>query len=415
MARFRDRWAAVLATHALPGGDLAVAMGRHAPRQALFIDDTTPTPDEDAGSQAALDHMLSLIRLGHQVHFLPADNMAFCPRYTPRLEALGIVCWHRPFAQGVEDFLKAHESRFDVVYVHRRRNFAHYGRMIRALQPSARLVFSLADLHALRELREAELERQPPHRLRALRRQLDEEIALACEADAAIVHSSHESALIGAQRPEARVHVVPWSFRPVAEASVAGRAGVAFVGGFRHAPNRDAARWLVEDIWPLVEPRGVDDTLAVIGSHPGREVLALARPGVVVTGKVDDLERALASRRLTVAPLRFGAGVKGKVLTSLAHGVPCVMTTMAAEGLDLPQPLRRLVADDAASLAQLINHLLRDDAAWAEASAAGLALIGAENAPCRVDAALAAALAAPAPPPVTALPRMAGRPRRLRA
>jgi glycosyltransferase involved in cell wall biosynthesis len=155
------------------------------------------------------------------------------------------------------------------------------------------------------------------------------------------------------------------------------RSGVAFIGSYDHAPNRDAARWLVESVMPLVWRDQPEVRCLLVGSGMPHAVRDLARPGVEALGQVDDLAASVFDRvRLTAAPLRFGAGLKGKVLDSLAAGVPCAMSEVAAEGMLLPSELRGLVGRDAPALAALVCRLHQDLTAHHALAEAGASWIG---------------------------------------
>jgi glycosyltransferase involved in cell wall biosynthesis len=150
---------------------------------------------------------------------------------------------------------------------------------------------------------------------------------------------------------------------------------------------------LAEDIMPLVWRQAPDIECSLIGSRMPDRIRRLARPGLVAVGHVPDLGSILDSVRLTVAPLRFGAGLKGKVLESLAAGTPCVMSPIAAEGIDLPAVLAGLVADSAADIAERILLLHADKAAWRRASRAGSAFMKTAFTAEHVTAALRHAIA----------------------
>jgi glycosyltransferase involved in cell wall biosynthesis len=157
-------------------------------------------------------------------------------------------------------------------------------------------------------------------------------------------------------------------------APLAGRAGVCFVGGFRHPPNADGIRWYVDTTWPLVLREVPDAKLYIVGSHMPPEIRALGeRQGVEAVGFVADLADFLDRRRASVAPLRYGAGAKGKVAGSLAQGLPVACTTVAAEGMGLKPGENVLVGDTPEALAAHVVELLRDDARWLALSDAGLA------------------------------------------
>src|SRR5262249_26897265 len=143
---------------------------------------------------------------------------------------------------------------------------------------------------------------------------------------------------IAALSPAARTRVIPLVIEiPGRLSPREGRQDVVFIGGFRHQPNIDAVQFLVTEIWPRVRGALPSVRLIVIGGDAPESTRRLDDPanGVIIRGWVKDLTETLRTCRLTVAPLRFGAGVKGKIVTSLAHGVPCVATPVAAEGMGL--------------------------------------------------------------------------------
>lgn len=375
--------------------------------RALIIDDTTPKPDHDAGSSAVLGHIQSLQRLGYDVHFVPAVDMLRVGPYTDALERAGVCCYVRPAYRSAEEVFRRADAAFDLVVLHRVGNATRYLPIARARFPSARLLFSVVDLHFLRAQRQSELTHDE-----ALRRQCTAtrrlELAAAAAADGVIVYSSHEATLLRAALPGVAVSVVPWGIVPRARPipSFADRRGIAFVGGYAHAPNADAAAWLVRDIMPLVWASAPDIELLLVGSAMPHAVRDLAGPGVRAMGHVPDLGALLDGVRLTVAPLRYGAGLKGKVLSSLAAGVPCVGTPCAFEGMELPKLLQTANAATAEALVARVIEVYADKSLHARLSAAGLAFIEAGFSADRVDAALGQAVctraAASSHPSVTA-------------
>ena len=372
-----------------PGNIAGAAAAEAAPatRRALVIDDSVPEPDKDAGSNAILQHSLSLQRLGYSVGFAPADNMARIEPYTAALEQRGIECFHRPDYGSVADVL-ARQAPYDLVYLHRHANMTQHGAAVRAHSPQARLVFSVADLHFLRLERQAELEGDA-----ALRRQADAlraaELAAVAAADCVIVHSAAEAELLRQLAPDTEVRVVPWTVEPRTVATAAAKATtLAFIGGYRHPPNVDAATWAVRELMPRLRRVLPGIELLLVGSHMPDEVAALTAADVLPVGHVDSLDEIYAQARLTIAPLRYGAGLKGKALDSLAAGVPCVMSTIAAEGLELPEALQVLVADEPEIVARRIAMLSRDDREYRRLAAAGQTYIADTYGAARIDALL---------------------------
>ncbi len=369
--KFYERWKATLAKHRFNGEQPDLEAERSVTRRAYFIDETVPTPNKDAGSNAALQHMLALTRLGYKVTFLPADNMANIAPYTANLQKHGIECLYAPYFWSVEEVFRKAKVKPDLVYVHRYSNASKYSSMVRLHFPECQIVYNVADLHFLRQQREAMIEgslKGAPVVTEAA------ELSVMRLVNAVIVHSNVEADILRSKDSALRVHTVPWTVesRPTTT-PFARRAGFAFIGGYGHRPNVDAALYLAREVIPLLqEGKRGRITGYLVGSHPPDEVFALNSEKLKVLGFVPDLSSLLHGLRCTVAPLRYGAGVKGKVLESLAHGLPCVVSEIAAEGLELPQNLHWLVAGSPADFADKIRALHEDQNLNAELSAFGL-------------------------------------------
>jgi glycosyltransferase involved in cell wall biosynthesis len=220
------------------------------------------------------------------------------------------------------------------------------------------------------------------------------ELAVMAAVDCVIVHSAAEARLLRQLAPGAEVRVVPWTVEP--RSLPEGRARtttLAFIGGYRHPPNVDAAAWAVRELMPRLRQELPEVELLLVGSHMPDAVASLQAADVVPVGHVDSLDDIYAQARLTIAPLRYGAGLKGKVLDSLAAGVPCVMSTIAAEGLDLPDALQVLVADDPDVAARRIAVLCRDDHEYRRVAETGQAYIEERYSASRIDALLREACA----------------------
>ncbi|MGO9991033.1 MAG: glycosyltransferase [Steroidobacteraceae bacterium] len=364
-------------------------------RRALVIDELVPVTGRDAGSSAILSHMRALAVLGYEVSFVAADQLSPPPESVQALEAQSIECCRSPYYASVEEVLRRQTDGFEVIYLHRVSNASKYLTLARAYCAKARIVYSVADLHHVRVARQAKLEGRSEllGMSRALRM---EECMAAAAAHAVLTHSPFEAAWLRQVVKDCNVHVVPWAVpvrpttRPWSE-----RRGIAFVGYFSHSPNADAARHLIEEIMPRVRCADATIECSIVGAGMPAWLQNAAAPGVVPLGYVPDLDAVYQRVRLAVAPLRYGAGVKGKVLESLAAGVPCVMSPIAAEGLRLPAVLRPLVAADAERMAALIVRLHSSEADSTALAKAGLAFIAENHSEPVVAAALKAAIEGP--------------------
>lgn len=349
--------------------------------RALVIDDRIPILNHDAGSNAILSHMRSLQRIGYEVTFAPASLRG----NGADLEAEGIACCLHPWYATIEEVLKRQRGAFSLVYMHRVTTAGRYTTLARDYQPKARLVFSVADLHHLRLARQAEIEQRSELRAHSERIRISE-LAAAWQSDAVITHSTAEATVLRQHMLSSKVHVVPWSVTPRPTAvPFAERRGLAFIGGYGHRPNVDAALWLTDEIVPALDNFGCSTTCLLVGSDMPDVLRNLQRHNVDPVGQVPDLAAVFDRVRVTVAPLAYGAGVKGKVLDSLAAGVPCVCTPAAAEGLDLPEVLLKQVASTPESLARSIRALPEDEELNRACSAAGLAYIGSRASAANVD------------------------------
>ena len=174
-----------------------------------------------------------------------------------------------------------------------------------------------------------------------------------------------EKEVLAEDAPGSKVHVLSNIHHvPGRDRAFSDRKDIYFVGGYQHPPNIDAVKWFVNEIWPLVHEQLPDLKFHLIGSQAPKQVKALAGNGVVFHGHVDSKEPFLNGCRLAVAPLRYGAGVKGKLNMSMAHGQPLVITSAAAEGLFGEHEREFLLADDAEAFAREIVRLYQDEALW---------------------------------------------------
>jgi O-antigen biosynthesis protein len=334
--------------------------------RALVVDNQIPRSDHDGGANAILDHVRALQAAGFQVSFLPLRQTG---ANTHALSSLGV----RPLPvqdRGLSEVMRAHAGQFDLVYLHRLESAMYCLKLARQYF-DAQIVYSVADLHHIRLKAQSELDQEHASELiRQAQCVALQELAAALSSDCVITHSESEAEKLE-QLPsiavDRKVRVVPWSVPTAAvQKPFTDRSGIAFIGSFAHAPNVDAARWLVDEIMPLVWREAPDLRCLIAGSDmPGGLHQQLARPRVKVLGRVERLAEVFEQVRLTIAPLRFGAGLKDKVLRSMAAGLPCIGTPDAFDGMQgLPEAISNFCRRDTASgLATAIVGMHRDEAA----------------------------------------------------
>lgn len=344
-----------------------VGPDRQGRQTILVIDSSLPTYDRDAGGVFMLQILQLLGEARLRVFYLPDDAAASEPHAT-RLRDMGVTALTGMF--DARRWLAANGRALDHVLIARPEIARRYLPAVRA-GTQARVEYFTHDLHFLRERRQHELDGSPSA-LRASRRMRTIEGRIFGAVDGVATPSSHEAAIIREMAPGQTVVVLSPFVERHEAASIASveaaapilplaeRDAMIFVGSFAHRPNVDAVRFLVCDVLPVVW-RDVPEARAVIvGAEPPADILAVASERVRVLGHVPDVLPVYAEARLSVSPLRFGAGVKGKILASVEAGVPVVTTTIGNEGIGLRHGEEALIADDAAGLAAAIVRLYRE-------------------------------------------------------
>jgi GT2 family glycosyltransferase len=371
---FLRKWRRVLDGHGSmrEAADLWRARHRTGGGLVLIVDANVPTPDRDAGSRRMSGIIDILLAMGRYVVFAPAERQAIQP-YARELERRGVTVLVTEEDQ--QRFFREAGGLLEAVLLCRPNVAWQYLECVYSYAPEALLIYDTVDLHALRQHRRASFEQSAEQARRADLVWAKESAAMRA-ADVCLVVSRAEQALLAEIEPTVDVRVLSTIHRPVVtEPDPAGRGGVLFVGGYQHFPNVDAARWAAQEIMPLVRSTSPGATLDLIGSHMPIEVTALDGDGVNAVGWVADLEPVYAGARVAIAPLRFGAGIKGKVAEAIEYGVPVVITSVAAEGLDLTDGADVLIADNADDFAKAIIRLIDDDELWRTLAGAGQQLL----------------------------------------
>jgi len=369
---FAEVWSDELAKRPA-NGDVTFLHRPRSPsgKNILVIDHHLPMSDRDSGSLRMFQILKILHRLGHRVTFLP-DNLADMPPYTGELQKRGIQVVHHPYVKRVRDYLISHGPMFDVVVLSRcdfaRKHIAD----VRLHAPQSRIIFDTVDLHYLREQREAQLTQDPDVRRKAQERQLQEDYLIK-EADETWVVSPIEQQMLQENWPHKSIQLVSNIVDvtgPVTPFAI--RRDWLFIGGFQHRPNIDAVLFFVEEIYPLVCDRLPDTKFYIIGDKAPPEIVALANDRIIVAGLQRNVRSFFDSVRLSVAPLRFGAGIKGKINQSMAFGVPVVATSIAVEGMNLTDHEHVLVADEPQDFAGALIELYESEELWKRISENGI-------------------------------------------
>ncbi len=384
---FRAKWESELALQAADEpGRVRPASWRTAQGRVLVVDEHIPTPDQDSGSRRMWELLCMLRDLGFGVTFLATSGNDM-PPYSSILREAGIEVLGGPDC--LPDFLTGVGGDLRAALLSRPKPAWQQLPIVRRLCPDAKVIYDTVDLHYVRQRRQAEVEGSGS-RLRMAQHQRRMELTLAAAADATLVVSPVEREMLLEELPRLTVHVVPNVHRDEPAGNpFSRREGLLFVGSFPHAPNRDAARWLVEEILPRIRQDLGEIPAFIVGSRPTDDIWSLEGDGVRVLGWVPDLAELYARSRVFVAPLRYGAGMKGKVGESLAHGLPVVTTRIGAEGMELENGHDALVADGAEAFAAEVARLYRDSELWASLARNGRRTIARRYSPDAVRPLLA--------------------------
>jgi len=304
--------------------------------------------------------MLGLLhRDGWQIDFFAADGFA-TSKDVARLATMGVHYRSgSPFR-----WLRRQGAALDAALLCRLPVASQYIDIIRRHAPNATVVFDTVDLHYVREQRAAALtgsQRLYRHAAQSRRH----ELTAIQRSDVTLVVSEEERRTLARELPRTRVELLS-NIHEIhgRQRDFESRSDLLFVGGFGHPPNADAMQWFAAEILPLLHASEPGLVLHLVGDIDDAAQKALKRNGLVIHGRVDDIRPLMDSCRVSVAPLRFGAGVKGKVNLAMSYGLPVVVTSIAAEGMYLGDESNALIADDAVSFAAAVLRLYRDRDLW---------------------------------------------------
>lgn len=372
--RLRRKWALVLAAEHFPNG-CHIVQARERARKArtvVIVDQYVPRSDRDAGSRSVMHVIETLLQMGFRVKFWP-HNLWYDPGYTEKLQAIGVeVIYGKEFSDQFAAWIKAQSENLQAVILNRPLVARHYINVVRQFS-RARIVFYGHDLHWARMARENELG-SAVHSEAEIKQMQLLEARLWRESDVALYPSAEEVEQVCLSDPCKLAFQIPlycFDEFPLARVFRSNRRRLVFVAGFRHPPNIDGAVWLVREVMPAVWARFPTAELHIVGSAPNEKVLALKQERVAVFADVSDEELAMqyAAADVAVVPLRFGAGVKGKVVEALRDGLPLVTTSIGAQGLPLVEQCIS-VADDPDEFAASVCRLLESDEDWQRMSKA---------------------------------------------
>lgn len=359
--KFVDKWKWMLRKqYAADSRNVLRARDRLGAKSILVIDRRMPEHDTNSGDLRMYSVLQLLRSMLWNVTYFPANCVVNEP-YATDLRRRGIEVARQPF----REFLSQRRGYYDVVLLSRINVAERYIDMVHLLSPESAVIVDFPDLESVRMSRYAKLVGDKGKALESERVWL-KELELARKADLVLAITEIEQNQLIKRDRELRVKVLP----NVHEIGSKGlsfdeRRGLLFVGGFEHQPNVDAVQFLVNEILPLVRRHLPDIELIIAGSKMPLAIRSLQLDRVRVLGYVQDLTHLLRSCRVFVAPLRYGAGLKGKVGMAMASGLPVVTSSIGAEGIRADTGRLMLVEDDPKEFAKCVVQLYTNRRLWA--------------------------------------------------
>ena len=392
--KFREKWKEELKEQSRNTGNPNPFTARDRSQKkpcVLVIDHYVPTWDRDAGSKTTYQYIRMFLKKGYNVKLL-GDNFLHEEPYSTELMQMGVeILYGEDMQSGIWDWIRENQLFIDIAYLNRPHIAIKYIDFLRE-NTGIRCIYYGHDLHFLRLLREYELNGD----IRT-KRESDYwksiEFTVMQKADMSYYPSEAEVEAIHALDPKIRVKAITaylWEdFLPCGksgallsetgeETDYAKREGLLFVGGFAHPPNEDGVLWFVKDVFPKIREKVPDMNFYIVGSKAPEEITALGaepeKTGIHVLGYVSDEELAALYQKtkITVVPLRYGAGVKGKVVEAIYNGAVVVTTSVGAEGIPDPERVLATVNETetelrehpeavAESFAEAVLKLYRND------------------------------------------------------
>jgi O-antigen biosynthesis protein len=378
--KFEIKWRETLKEHLPQDAKDQDGARRHSRTPTiLIIDSYVPLYDKEAGSYRLYNIIKIFKNLEYSIIFLPDNGLQQEP-YVSELQAMGVeVIYSTIEIPEMKSHLLERLSMVDIAWVCRPELCDKYFGLLRE-NPRIKIIYDTIDLHFVRLKREKELLGKDSHQPITWQEFQKQELRLAKLVDKTIVVTSIEKNILSSFGVQ-NISVIPTIHQRYTKSlpKFHERNGLLFIGGYNHAPNVDAVIWLCGHIMPLIWAQYPDIQLTLLGSNPPTQVKNLQNNLVTVTGYIHDVEPYFLNHRVFVAPLRYGAGIKGKVGQSLSYGLPIVSTSVGVEGFDLTHEREAMIVDKAEDFANSILALYKNTDTWEALSQAGIKSIDRYN------------------------------------
>lgn len=354
-----------------------------ANQHVLIIGFVWPEPN----SSAAGGRMLQLISIfkeqGFEVTFA---SPAMDSDYMVDLNSLGVK--KKSIALNCSSFdVFVKELNPSIVLFDRFMIEEQFGWRVAENCPNALRLLDTEDLHCLRLARQKAFKENRPFSTDDLLEEdvAKREIASILRCDVSLMISEYEMELLQTvfKIDSNLLYYLPLLLEPIEDSmiqkspSFEERNNFVFIGNFLHEPNWNAVQYLKETIWPLIRKQIPEAVLHIYGAYPSQKVLQLHQPkqGFYIMGRADDAQEVVKNARVVLAPLRFGAGIKGKLLEAMQCGTPSVTTTIGAESMCGDLPWNGFVTDNPQVFADKAIELYQEKLLWLKAQKNGFEIV----------------------------------------
>ncbi|WP_246124335.1 MULTISPECIES: glycosyltransferase [Bizionia] len=347
-------------------------------KNVLIIDEIIPEFNKDSGSRR-LKEIISILLKNNIGVFLLADyrQHRYKSDYFGVYKKMGVNVYQPAIFKDevltIEGFIKLIAPKLNYAWLHRPHIFEKYQSIVRNANPKVKLIYDMVDFHYVRLQREYELNNNEDNKIEA-QKYLNLETSNSKKADVTIAISDTDKSLLlkHYNKPEqikvlSNIHqYLPKTanFKPFEK-----RCNLLFIGNFRHTPNQDAIVFLHDKIMPIVWKTLPELKVDIIGSYATEDIKALHSDQFNIIGFVDKVEDYFYNSRLFIAPLRYGAGIKGKIGQSLEYSLPLITTDIGAEGFNFGKHHNTMVANTKEEIAAKIIEVYTNKESWETLSA----------------------------------------------
>lgn len=372
--KFKEKWAEVLKDQCTPSASVVdSAATRSRGKNILVIDPFLPLYDQAAGSLRLFNIIKILRNEGHQITFI-ARNGQNQRRFVDELERLGIEVYdtdakkmkflgYNVPGHQIDLELLLTDKAYDVVWLSFYQIAEQYLDQIRLFSPQSKIIIDSVDVQYVREARRAKVANDPKL-LEKAEVTKQNELKMYSKADVVVAVTEVDANVLREEIPNLSTSIIPTIHDSIEKTEpFEQRDGLLFIGNFNHDPNIDAIQYFTKEVWPLVKELLPNLKFYIVGNR-SEQLIHSDDPDIVVAGFVPDTQSYLQTCKVSVAPLRYGAGMKGKIGEAMLSGIPVVTTSIGSEGMNLEHEEHVLVADEPKLFAEAIVRLHEDEDLW---------------------------------------------------